>query len=261
MIMFRFQKLIFPVLLMATIVSSLSLPACAQLLNSGFETGDLTGWTTQGNVEVLQASNFAPMITPPAGNFFALLSTGPGGTTGNSGVDLDGDTNNDWDVTTLSQTFTSQGVPLSFSWSWLTSEDPIVISADDFFLVRLDGNVILSGSVDVNILSPLPNVPTDGMAYTVTSPGATGGSVFDEGRSNFQTFTLQITAGSHTIEFLVADNYDYEVDSGLLINMGAPPPVGGVSMPLNKLTILSPYIALAAAVMAMTAIILIVKRR
>ena len=53
-------------------------PVFAQPTNPDFETGDLTGWTTQGNVEVLQASNLIPNITPPEGQYFVLLSTGFG---------------------------------------------------------------------------------------------------------------------------------------------------------------------------------------
>ena len=35
-------------------------PVAADVANTGFESGDLTGWTTTGNVEVLQGSAFAP---------------------------------------------------------------------------------------------------------------------------------------------------------------------------------------------------------
>ncbi|MCW4032065.1 MAG: hypothetical protein NWF08_01575, partial [Candidatus Bathyarchaeota archaeon] len=49
----------------------------SQPINHGFETGDLSGWSSQGSVEVLQASEFTATITPPEGQYFVLLSTGP----------------------------------------------------------------------------------------------------------------------------------------------------------------------------------------
>ena len=236
--------------------------ASAQPVNGGFETGDLTGWTTQGNVEALQASNFNPSITPPEGNYFALLSTGPGDSPAPIDGDLDGDGSNDNDVTILSQTFTSGSGSLSFKWSWLTSET----EGDDFFLVRLDGNTILSGSVDGVTTSPFPDIPTDNIYYTVTSPGPTDGTDFYEGTNGFQTYSIAISAGTHTIEFIVAedDAGDTYYDSGLLVDaFTAPPPapVGGVLTPVNKLEILAPYIALIGLVGAVTAAVATKRRR
>lgn len=61
------------------------LPAQAAILNAGFETGDLTGWTyTDGYVEVLTEADDA-IVTPPLGehftategDYFARLTAGP----------------------------------------------------------------------------------------------------------------------------------------------------------------------------------------
>ena len=210
------------VIVVLLILSLLYCPIQAQPTNSGFETGDLTGWTYQGSVEVLQASEFTPTIAPPEGQYFALLSTGPGDQSpAPDNGDLDGDGNDDFDITILSQTFTSETGTISFTWSWLTYEETIVHTQyDDFFLVRLDGEIILSGSVDrTPDQSPFPNILTDDVAYSVDSSGGlTDQSYFGDGKSAFETFLHPISSGTHTIEFIVADAGDDGVDSGLLID-------------------------------------------
>jgi len=232
----------------------------AQPTNLDFETGDLTGWTTQGSIEVLQGSNFTPDITPPEGQYFVLLSTGPGDQSpAPDNGDLDGDGNDDYDITILSQTFTSGSGTLSFSWSWLTYEETSVHAQyDDFFLVKLDGTTILSGSVDKSgDQSPFTNIPTDDVAYSVDSTGLTDQSYFGDGRSSFEVFTYPLSSGTHTIEFIIADAGDDGVDSGLLIDKVAlvsisSLPVGGYMMPTNKLAILAPYLILACVLSAAT---------
>ncbi|MCW4032560.1 MAG: choice-of-anchor L domain-containing protein, partial [Candidatus Bathyarchaeota archaeon] len=209
-------------LTVAIIVLVLMFPSTnAQPTNSGFETGDLSGWSSQGSVEALQASEFTPAITPPEGQYFALLSTGPGDQSpAPDDGDLDGDGNNDFDITILSQTFTCETGTFSFSWSWLTDEEITPSQYDDFFLVKLDGAIILSGSVDkTSGPSSFPNISTDDVAYSVDSSGGlTDQSYFSDGRSAFETFAQPISYGTHTIEFIVADAGDDGVDSGLLID-------------------------------------------
>ncbi|MCW4033133.1 MAG: choice-of-anchor L domain-containing protein, partial [Candidatus Bathyarchaeota archaeon] len=194
----------------------------SQPINHGFETGDLSGWSSQGSVEVLQASEFTATITPPEGQYFVLLSTGPDDLNpAPDNGDLDGNYNDDYDVTILSQTFTSDTGTISFSWSWLTDEETYTAQEyDDIFLVRLDGEVILSGSVDKTpVQSPFPNTSTDDVAYSVdSSGGSTDQSYFGDGRSVFENFLYPISQGTHTIEFIVADAGDDGVDSGLLID-------------------------------------------
>jgi hypothetical protein len=228
-----------------------------KIVNGGFESGDLSGWTvgsTNGTVEALQADNFIPVVSPPEGTWFALLTShsdneidgleGLGSSErtatgtigfGNGGTDLDGNGVDDYDVASLQQIFVlSAGeVPatLSFDWSFFTDESSE--EYDDFFMVTLGGTDILHGSVpgaeeyfpvylleDEDYISPFEDVPDlDGQAYNVSSPGPTDGSTFDHGRTDFQHFSYNISsAGTYTLEFLVADQGDHAVDSGLLID-------------------------------------------
>jgi len=125
-------------------------------------------------------------------------------------------------------------------------------------MVTLDGVDILHGSVPgaPGDVSPFPDVPTlDGQAYDVNSPGLTHGSSFGDGRTAFQDFSYVIDApDTYTLEFLVADQGDNEVDSGLLVDNVEltlpPPPVGGEAYPVNKVSIILPGLALGMAVVA-----------
>lgn len=259
--------------LILLIAGSISIPSVrivfAQPVNPGFETGDLTGWTFQGNVEVLQANNFNPAITPPEGSFFALLSSGPEDSPAPDNGDLDGDGRDDNDVTILSQTFLSGDGILSFYWCWLTDEEDQDPLFDDFFLVRLDGKIILSGSVDKTPeQSPFPNIQTDDIAYSVSSPGPTSGSSFGDGRSVFQMFSIPISAGYHTIEFIVADAGNHIIDSGLLIDdVKIPIPVGGIiiesttDIPARTPHALLQGLIAATTTLTATAMLLAIKRK
>ncbi|MGD0353800.1 MAG: CARDB domain-containing protein [Dehalococcoidia bacterium] len=210
------------------------------IVNGGFETGDLSGWTVAGlgaNVEALSADSFEPEIAAPEGRYFALLSTGHGEVSLALGPDLDGNTFPDNDTAALWQTFTllPNQVPatLSFRWNFLSAE---VGGHDDFFMVNLNGSKILTGSVPdaPNYQSPFPDVPPlDEINYTVISYGLTDGSAFDGGACGFIVFSYTIVApGNYTLEFTVADQEDRFFDSGLLIDavrleLPTIPPIGG----------------------------------
>ena len=211
-------------------------PLWVELANGGFESGDLTSWSvggSAGNAEVLTGAAFSGPASPapPAGSYFALLSSGPGDASGSAAQDnLDGDPNNqdDNDRTSLSQLFilTSGDVPavLSFDWSFLTAESDGSTNPglhDDFFQVTLNSTVILSGSVPGGGTSPFPDVGVNGISTTVTSSGATDGSTYNYGHSPFQTSAWQIdTSGIYLLQFLVSDQgtNDFDGDAGLLID-------------------------------------------
>jgi len=205
--------------------------------NGGFESGVLPpDWSTGGsadNVEVLEVSDWTTSIgdvgrpVPTEGNYFVLLSTGPGVLGGAQGnIDLDGLATQDFDTSYLTTVLnlTASDVPatLSFDWSFLTAEEPTGQGIfDDFFRVRLNDVNILSGSRPYGGVSPFPDVGwMDNIQYTVDSPGGpTDNSYFGYGRSSFQTFRMIISdPGTYTLEFMVADQGDANDDSGLLID-------------------------------------------
>jgi len=203
-------------------------PATAQVVNGDFESGDLTGWTPSGTsvVEVLQATNFSPDIPQPEGTYYCLLSTGPANQ-GGGGSDLDGNGTNEFDIARLRQTFITpvDDDVITFRWGFLSREADQPAQYDDIFHVTVDGVVVLFGSTNKpGGISPYPDTPPyDGLNYNVSSTGPTDGSWFwdtvSDGFTGFSTFSIVIpTAGTHTVEFVVADQADALYDSGLLID-------------------------------------------
>ncbi|MFC1967996.1 hypothetical protein ACFLVX_01225 [Chloroflexota bacterium] len=220
-----------------------------------------------GHAEVLHGgSHIDPPLDFPAGDHFLLLSNGPGEVNPAFGPDLDGNSLPDDDTTIVSFNFNlePEQLPavLGFYWSFFTSEYDVE-PYDDFFLVRLNGNPILTGSVPTLSASPFPDVSLlDGKEYEVMSPGFTNGSLFDEGRCDYQAFSCQIdNPGTYTLQFLVADQENHVADSGLLIdyitvecNEALPPDVeytvGGEIFSVNKAVILAPWITLGVVILA-----------
>ena len=137
----------------------LSAPLSAQVVNGSFEDSadHLNGWTPGpgARVEALQASNFGPtQITPPDGDWFVLVSTGPGDVPTAPGGDFDANATSDFDRSTLSTTLTTTAAneTLRFQWAFLTNEvgpgsqgDP---QHDDLFDITLDGISIINRSVN-----------------------------------------------------------------------------------------------------------------
>ena len=197
-------------------------PVAADVANTGFESGDLTGWTTTGNVDVLQGSAFAPTFTAPEGDYFALLSSGAGDSGGgDSGVNRDAGFGNEWDVATMSQTFdVAVDSTLAVSIAFGSSEATLPGSSrDDIFEIRIDDTNWVQGSVAGYVSSPWADFSTpDAVDYTVTSAGATNGSRFADGMSAITQVFVDLPAGSHTIDFFVGDEADYLYDSGLIVD-------------------------------------------
>jgi len=199
-------------------------PALAQLSNGGFETGDLSGgWATGGgsHVEVLEGDEFSPDITAPQGDWLALIVTGPDNVSGPGG-DFDANGIADFDSSTLSITFTTaMPVALGFTWDFFSAEADQPESYDDYFIVSLDGSPIYGRSVyNPGGVCPYPDTaPYDGVRYRVYSNGEADDNDFRSGRPGLETFQTTIDSpGTHTLQFLVADQSDDRYDSGLLLD-------------------------------------------
>ncbi|MCM1987865.1 hypothetical protein, partial [Methanococcoides seepicolus] len=197
--------------------------------NWGFETGDLSGWNVAaGNVEVLKANNFVPAIPVPQGQYYALLSTGPGTQVPGPGPeDRDGALGNENDIAVLQKTFTAScDTQMTLVYSFLTDEEDQALVFDDIFEITVDGTVV-RGSVDqlAGPSSPWPGVPTNDVVYTVVSPGPTDGSFFEDGRSSWNAVNVNLPEGTHTIEIYIGDHGNHVVDSGLLIDVTLAPAI------------------------------------
>lgn len=153
------------------LAAALSLPAqAASLLNAGFESGDLSGWTfTSGLVDVATEAQDdlfgtvfgADLYTAPEGGYFALL------TAGDEGVD-----------TLMSQAFTlSTTSTLSFDAAFLARDYD---EYDDFAFVRL------------------VNKTTN---QTTTLFSSSVGVVGNQGHTLWQRFTSEpLLAGDYVLE-------------------------------------------------------------
>jgi hypothetical protein len=198
-------------LLLFTLVCTLTMPLVsnADVINGGFETGDLSGWTLDG---FGQATGSGIGVTPTEGGYQADVET-----TGNltalapavaaslgvpgaaihalgAGTPVNG--------TGLSQDVTvSAGDTLSFDWNFLTdelSEDPIF---NDFGFFTISGLAFLLAS-------------HDGSTYDTVSPPAGY-----EGQTGWatQSYTFP-SAGTYTIGFGVFNVGDAGHDSALLLD-------------------------------------------
>jgi len=201
--------------------------------NWGFEMGDLTNWVVlAGNVDVLDANDFAPNIPVPEGRYYALLSTGPGVTVGPSIQNRDAALGFERDIAVLQRTFV---VPagagpsvMTIQLDFLTSAQDVPLANDDIFQVTLDGVPIALApgrSVDQPAASsPWPDYGApgyDGVIYNVINGVATAGSTFDDGRVGFATFTvpMPVAPGPHVLQFYLGDQGNDWADSGLLIDI------------------------------------------
>ncbi len=159
----------------------------ATLVNGGFETGDLTGYSVDPNSNVTttpvvltpsayQLSNpdwFSVFPTAPEGNFYALLSNGPGSV--NSGVT---------DVSildTISYFVNSPSASLSFIYDFLTAD-----GQGDFFQVN-----VLHGGVATPLLVVPDSSATNNLlaGACVSAPDATPTGTIVCSDTGLSTFT------------------------------------------------------------------------
>ena len=207
--------------------------AHADLINGGFETGNLTGWSSIGDVSVVNSS-FG--VAPPQGTFQVLISNAPGYDKGSnlanqvsfSGANamaggliiLFGASANDTppdlyvgltgagphEQSGIKQSFTTAtpGV-LTFRWNYLTDEGV----AGGFF----DQAVIVLDNTVLSLL-PSPYLPWIGGSPASLSPSP---SIFlDE--TGYQTSSILVAPGTHTLGFGIGEHPDPWIMSALLID-------------------------------------------
>jgi len=207
--------------LLSGLVVGASATTAVAVDNGGFETGDLSGWQSVGDVRVVDASFGTPPVAPV---FQALIGNGPspGGNVGNptnvfsfSGINsvnaddleeffglpsstLDNNPRQQFAAqgSGIVQSFTAQaGDVLSFFWNYLTDDGTFGF---DFSFAVFDGAVIFLGDPAIELK------PSD--------------TIFLE-ESGFRRFEVIIpTTGVHQLGLGVVDTGDEQVNSALLID-------------------------------------------
>jgi len=187
----------------------------ADVINGGFEAGDLTGWVGTGDVAVSPGFDYTnlsvlgPLVFPEEGNFAARLTAGAvdmaelssllgvsaevfnasgGVATGTSG-------------SMIQQTVSAiAGQVLRFRWNFVTAD---YLPFDDwaYFAVAFEGNPA--------VLSNLATVAPFGRSESDTDIEETG----------WQTFSVNITqSGSYTFSFGVVNGEDNSLNSELWVD-------------------------------------------
>jgi hypothetical protein len=244
---------------LAALLGLSSAAASAQILNGDFESGNLSGWTLggQNHAAAVKSSNFNPgPLAAPGGTYMAALSNGSGSLS-NTTYDVDGNSTNDYDMTSMSQTFTFTSITgtayLSFDWNFPTSEQDQPNQYDDVFDVQTTvGSTtsrLFSGSSCKNnnaSYSPFPNVPcftSTVQNWSIVNASPISGTTLRYGVGQFQHACVAIpnlSAGSNTLTltFRVADQSDNQYDSVLLLdNLAiAPNCSGGTGQTITQLT-------------------------
>ncbi|MFS0518390.1 hypothetical protein ACEYW6_27235 [Nostoc sp. UIC 10607] len=182
------------------------------LANSGFESGNFTGWTTLGSTSI-ETTTFGSGSTE--GNFQALLSTG-GATFDGSIIEkflvLEDNSLNNFDGeevikgSAIQQQFTAKsGDILSFDWNFLTNEVLPPVTFSDFSFVSIS-----SSDNSVSSLLELADVTDTTSEFSLTD-------FFQE--TGFGTFSLKLpTTATYTLGLGVIDVGDNDFDSGLLVD-------------------------------------------
>ncbi len=214
-------------------------PAAAQLANGNFETGTLAGWSVGGTgaAAAVRTSHFTGG-TPPTvdGTWFALLSTGPENR-GGGAQRYDGNTTDDFDFVSLTQTVTVPFAPavLAFDWNYPSSEQQQPDDFDDLFDLRIgiNGGPLVqawSGSScksNGSNYSNFPSAPCTGLGLVnwtlnATSPAAVRNTLLRHGVGGWRHACVPIgglSAGATvTLRFAALDQGDTGYDSALLLD-------------------------------------------
>jgi len=227
-----------------------AMPLGAQtLVNGDFETGNLSGWTLggQNHAAAVSSANFNPgPLAAPGGTYMAALSTGPG-TLSATTYNIDGNTANEFDQTSMVQTLTFTSATgtafLSFDWNMPTSEQDQPSQYDDVFDIQSTIGAtttrLFSGSScknDNSSYSPFPNVPcftSTLLNWTIVNAAPITNTSLRYGVGQFQHGCVAIpgiVAGSNTLTLTIriADQSDSQYDSVLLLdNMDIVPDCSG----------------------------------
>lgn len=223
----------------AGLLLCIAVPAGAQVVNGNFETGTLAGWSAGGTGAgaAVRTSHFG-VGTPPTvdGTWFALLSTGPDDR-GGGAQRYDGNTTNDYDFVSLTQTVTVPFAPavVAFDWNFPSSEQQQPDDFDDLFDLRIaiNGgalNQAWSGSScksNGSNYSNFPSAPCTGLGLVnwtlnASSPASVRNTLLRHGVGAWRHACVPIgglSAGDTvTLRFAALDQGDTGYDSALLLD-------------------------------------------
>lgn len=202
--------------------------------NGSFENGNFQDWNLIGadQADVLDAGDIDNQLAPTDGNFFALISTGPGAVSFNS-FQIDGNGTTDYDITVLETQLQFNTYPayLQFDWSFPTDEEDQLPQYDDVFRVDVDGQTVFgrSSCKPDGGISPFP-AATCGPFPNGNNPdpfvdgnGETDGTRLRFGYPDWRRYCQPIPnaidgANDLTLSFYVGDQADRNFDSALLLD-------------------------------------------
>jgi hypothetical protein len=194
------SKVAFGLLLISALELGAARAGSAQVVNPGFETGDLTGWTASIPEFVSVVNAFSPLstytITPREGEHFAVLSSGTG----------DGPP----EATVLFQSFTGNAGDVLHGSAFFATEDTTIFN-DTASIVITHG-----GSTEV-------------FHQDVASVG-------DQGHTGWVDWSYVLpAAGSYKLEASVVNGTDNSVPSYLGIDAHRLPESGTLALSLLAL--------------------------
>ena len=194
----------------------------ADIINGGFETGNLTGWSVSSgtagnvpNVKVLSsgdlaASDASTSIAAPEGTHYAFISNGP--------ADLGGSPF-DTSILTSDSYLVGAGANISFVLDFFTNEFPAI--PIDFYIVSvLQGGAPVATLTSGDANGAQTAFPTvDCSSVFLVAPDGTNVCTHS-GLQTFSSLDLSAYAGSTIqFQFLVSDQgIDNEFDSALLVD-------------------------------------------
>jgi hypothetical protein len=193
------------------------------MLLEGFESDTVGNSPAGANIlagngaTVQTGAGFGNQVSATEGNQFAYLTTGPG----DLGLIDPGDyqiTVVDTDWAFMGYSFDGNaGNVLSFDINILTSE--YIEGAPDVVHIQLDSDILLSAVIDTMGDYPVVDgFPVISGFYGGTISGPDSSSFWDGQIGWSQISTTLSTSGSHFLGFYVADLFDANLDTALLVD-------------------------------------------